>query len=93
MSAISVITEMLDQGIDLDEPDEHGWVPMAVAMQLNRQETVELFESRGAKPLELPVHGDGRTPIGHVPTYLDEAWKGSSMSVSEDGTEICSLSK
>ena len=88
MNAITVVTQILDQGMELDEPDDHGWVPMALALQLDRPEIVELLKSRGAKPLELPVQGDGRAPIGYAPTRLDETAKGSIVVVSEDGMEI-----
>jgi len=93
-----VVTNLLDQGVDPNALDEHGWSPLAIAKQTSKSRdirgVVEVLKSRGAKEFGVPAdEANGGAVIGQSPTLMNRNDKGPVVSVSEDGLELCSLSK
>ena len=96
--SVDVVTNILDQGVDPNALDEHGWSPLAIAGQTLKSRAiggvVEVLKSRGAKDFGVPVgEANGGPVIGQPPTSMNRNDKGSVVSVSEDGLELRWLSK
>jgi len=96
--SVDVVTNILDQGVDPNALDEHGWSPLAIAGQTFKSRdiggVVAVLKSRGAKEFGVPAGEANGGLIGQPPTLMNRNDKGSVVSVSEDGLELfLSLSK
>lgn len=56
------LTELLDEGCDVNTKDENGWTPLLLASTKDHVEMVELLLDRSADP-ELATEKDGKTAL------------------------------
>ncbi|KAG0636268.1 concanavalin A-like lectin/glucanase domain-containing protein [Tuber brumale] len=95
-NSVDVVTNILDQGVDPDALNEHGWSPLAIAEQMLKRrainDVVEVLKSRGAKEFGVPTgEANGKPVIGQPPTLMNRNDTGAIVDVSEDGLELRSL--
>ncbi|CUS15646.1 unnamed protein product [Tuber aestivum] len=95
-NSVDVVTSVLDQGIDPNALDEHGWSPLAIAEQMLNsraiEDVVEILKARGAREFGAPTgEANGGPVIGQPPMLMNRNDRGPIVDVSEDGLEVRSL--